>query len=107
MSTRQTLPETNESALLRLAQEERGRYIAEYADRATAAIGRFLRNRVIGPIARRRHYRQQKDQLIGMDDHMLHDLGITRGEISYVMSHGRHVDVANSNAPKGGTSAAA
>ncbi len=107
MSTKKSLQITDESALLRLAQEERGRYIAEYVDRATAAIGRFLRTRVVGPIVRRRQYRQQMDQLTHMDDHMLHDLGISRGEIAYVMAHGRQVDAANSNLPKDGTSAAA
>lgn len=103
----ETFHVTDEIALIRAAQAERNLYVAAAAERAGKALVRFLRTRVLKPIARRRQYRQQYEQLVHMDDHMLHDLGISRGEIAYVMNHGRPVDAANTNLPKDGTSAAA
>lgn len=107
MSSKETFHVIDEIALIRAAQAERNRYIAGYIGRASRAVAHFLRKRVIVPIAHRRRHRQQYEQLIHMDDHLLHDLGISRGEIAYVMAHGRQVDPANTNQPKDGTSAAA
>lgn len=103
----ETFHVTDEMALIRAAQIERNRYLADFIGRAKSAVSRFLRKRVTQPIVNRRHYRQQFEQLSHMDDHLLHDLGISRGEIAYVMTHGRQVDAANTNQPKDGTSAAA
>ena len=107
MSSKETFHVTNEIALIRAAQAERSLYLADILSRAGSKVAAFLRKRVYAPIVRRRRYRQQYEQLTHMDDHLLHDLGVSRGEIAYVMTHGRQVDAANTNMPKDGSSAAA
>ncbi len=37
---------------------------------------------------------------MNMDDHMLPDLGLSRGGIAYAFAHGREGEPANSNAPQ-------
>ena len=107
MSSKDTIHVTDEIALIRAAQAERNLYIADKLGRFATKVASLVRKHVISPIIRRQAYRRQYAQLTHMDDHLLHDLGISRGEIAYVMAHGRQVDAANTNTPKDGSSAAA
>jgi len=72
---------------------------------AFAAIGAGIKglvNRlIVKPIKARVHKNRQLDELMNMDDHMLRDLGLSRGGIAYAFEHGREADPApaNTNAP--------
>jgi hypothetical protein len=37
---------------------------------------------------------------MAMDDHMLRDLGLSRGGVAYAFEHGREAEAANTNAPR-------
>ena len=84
-------------------------YHAARAARARAfasvfgAIGRGIKalvNRlVVDPLKARAQRNRQLEELVAMDDHMLRDLGLSRGGIAYAFEHGREADAANSNTP--------
>ena len=50
---------------------------------ASVAVVRFLRERVVAPIARLQRRNELFRELYAMDDHLLADIGIPRGQISY------------------------
>ena len=51
--------------------------------------------RLIDDLAARREQRSAVRALHKLDDHVLHDIGISRGEIEYVVRHGREERRAN------------
>jgi uncharacterized protein YjiS (DUF1127 family) len=56
------------------------------------AVRDFLATRLVAPIARRLEERRQYESLASMDDHLLRDLGISRGEIDHVFRNGATYD---------------
>ena len=54
---------------------------------------------VVEPIKARAKRQRQLEELVGMDDHMLRDLGLSRGGIAYAFENGREADAANTNSP--------
>jgi uncharacterized protein YjiS (DUF1127 family) len=43
-------------------------------------------------VKRSRRIRADREVLMSMPEHMLHDIGIRRSEIDYVVRHGREID---------------
>jgi uncharacterized protein YjiS (DUF1127 family) len=63
-------------------------------------IGRLLNRLVLEPLARLRARQLAYEELMSLDDHMLADIGITRGQIPGVISGVLAVRVAsNENKP--------
>ena len=75
----------------------------------SAGIKGLVNRLIVKPIKARAQRHRQLDELMNMDDHMLRDLGLSRGGIAYAFEHGREADPApaNVNAPAGKKPAAA
>ena len=59
---------------------------------AADAVRGFVTARVVAPVLRRLEERRQYESLATMDEHLLRDLGITRGEVDHVFRHGASYD---------------
>ena len=89
----------DEAAIYRAAREMRAQATAELLGRAGHAIKRFVIGHIVEPLRARSRRQHQLEELMAMDDHMLRDLGLSRGGIAYAFEHGREGEAANSNAP--------
>ena len=97
-------------AILRRANELRNEAIAKTFGPPFRALGRFVKRHVIAPIGRRTAETRQLAELRAMDDNMLRDIGISRGNIEFAFRHGRDSDLplpANANRPHTGRPQAA
>jgi uncharacterized protein YjiS (DUF1127 family) len=56
------------------------------------AVRGFVTERLVAPVLHRLEERRQYESLATMDEHLLRDLGITRGEIDHVFRHGATYD---------------
>jgi uncharacterized protein YjiS (DUF1127 family) len=64
------------------------------------ALGRMLDRLVVKPFARWQARQQALDELLALDDHMLADIGITRGEIPGIATGKvRPIRAINENKP--------
>lgn len=89
----------DEAAIHRAARELRAKAFAELIGKAGRGIkGLVLRN-IVEPLRARARRERQLEELMSMDDHMLRDLGLSRGGIAYAFDHGREAEPANANAP--------
>ena len=71
----------SELEVLSAAQRERAEYVGDLLDRGFARIGRALR----GLFGTLRREQRLYNELSALDDRMLADIGITRGDIPYVV----------------------
>ncbi len=80
----------------------RSRAICDALGHAFAALSRWLEHHVLTPLRERSARRRAVSELASLDDHMLHDLGVSRSGIEYAVDHGREdiPDAANENAPR-------
>jgi uncharacterized protein YjiS (DUF1127 family) len=89
----------DEAALHRAASELRSKALAELFGKAGRGIKGFVKRHIVDPMRARARRERQLEELMGMDDHMLRDLGLSRGGIAYAFDHGREGEPANANAP--------
>lgn len=89
----------DEAALYRTARELRAKAIAELIGKAASGIAGYVKRHVFAPLRARSQRQLQLEELIGMDDHMLRDLGLSRGGIAHAFEHGREDRPANANTP--------
>ena len=94
----------DEAAIYRAAREMRAQATAELLGKAGRGIKRFVTRHIVEPLRARSRRQHQLEELMAMDDHMLRDLGLSRGGIAYAFEHGRDgefagAEAANSNAP--------
>ena len=75
----------NPDAVLERAREMRAVEVGEALGSALRAIGRFVDKILIAPVRRWREQQQAYRELMSLDDHVLHDIGITRADIPYVV----------------------
>ena len=89
----------DEVAIHRVARELRAKAVAELIGKAGRGIKALVIGRLVEPLRARARRQRQLEELMAMDDHMLRDLGLSRGGIAYAFDHGREAEPANSNAP--------
>ena len=89
----------DEAAIYRAAREHRARAFAELFGRVGRGIKALVARHIVEPLRARVRRQHQLEELMGMDDHMLRDLGLSRGGIAYAFDHGREAEPANANAP--------
>jgi uncharacterized protein YjiS (DUF1127 family) len=94
----------DEIAIHRAARELRAKAFAELVGKAGRGIKSLVLRTIVDPIRARARRERQLEELMGMDDHMLRDLGLSRGGIAYAFDHGRDgefagAEAANANAP--------
>lgn len=87
------------AAIERTARELRAQAFAELIGKAGREIKGLVKRHIVDPIRARARRERQLVELMGMDDHMLRDLGLSRGGIAYAFDHGREAEPANANAP--------
>ena len=90
--------------LHRRARARRARHFAILLRRSSRRLARFLTRRVLGAVPAYFQRRREAQELMGMDDRMLRDMGVTRGAIFHALDFGRHA--ANTNEPLKGRDAA-
>lgn len=93
------------AAILRRAHELRNESLRKVFGAPFRVLGRFVQRHVIAPIGRRSAETRQLAELRAMDDNMLRDIGISRGNIEFAFRHGRDSDLplpANANRPHTG-----
>ncbi len=80
----------------------RSRAVAAALDHAFAALSSWLKRHVLTPLRERRERSRAIAELASLDDHMLHDIGLSRSGIYYAVDHGRDdiPEAANENAPR-------
>ncbi len=83
--------------LVSKAQYERAAFTAALIHKASRAIGRWAHKLVLDPLAARRQRQREYQEMMGLDEHMYHDLGISRGEANYAFQHGRPSDHTAAN----------
>ena len=91
------LPDT--FAIERAARELRAKAVAELIGKAAGGVKGWVKRQLVEPIRARARRRRQLEELAAMNDHMLRDLGLSRGGIAYAFEHGRDAEPANANAP--------
>ena len=91
--------EYDEIAIYQAARELRAQAFADLVGKAAAGIKGWVQRHVTLPLRARAVRRRQFDELMSMDDHLLRDLGLSRGGIAYAFEHGREVEPANTNVP--------
>lgn len=88
------------------AQQLRSLAFGEAIGTALRGLARLYQTTIAAPLARRRSREAARRELLSLDQHMLRDIGITRGDIPYVVRgadlglgapYGAHV---NENKPK-------
>jgi uncharacterized protein YjiS (DUF1127 family) len=88
----------DEAAIHRAASELRAKAVARLIGKAGRGIKAVVA-RLVEPLRARARRQRQLEDLMAMDDHMLRDLGLSRGGIVYAFEHGREAEPANNNAP--------
>lgn len=76
-------PDFSTIPVLSKARFERAAFIHAVVVRLSARIGR----RLIAPFAAMRRRQREYEELMSLDDHMLADIGITRGDIPYLLGN--------------------
>ena len=99
MNTIHEKPVLGEFAVARAAQELRAKAPGALIARAAGGIKSFVKRRIVDPLVARAQRQHQLEELLNMDDHMLRDLGLSRGGITYAFKHGRDAEPANTNTP--------
>jgi len=99
MTTTNEKPFTDEFALYQAARVARAKAVAELIGKAGSGIKGLVTRHLVEPLRLRARRHRQLEELMHMDDHMLRDLGLSRGGIAYAFEHGREVEPANVNAP--------
>ena len=89
----------DEFAIYQAAHRLRAEAFADLFGKAAAGIKGWVKRHVVGPLSARAQRQRQLEELTNMDDHMLRDLGLSRGGIAYAFEHGREAEPANANAP--------
>jgi len=89
----------DEAAIHHAARELRAQAFAELLGKAGRGVKALVQRHIVEPIRARARRERQLEELMGMDDHMLRDLGLSRGGIAYAFDHGREAEPANVNAP--------
>lgn len=94
----------DEAAIHRAASQLRAQAFAELLGKAGRGIKRLVVRTIVEPVRARVRRERQLEELMAMDDHMLRDLGLSRGGIAYAFDHGREGEFAagepaNTNAP--------
>ena len=85
----------------RKARAEAVRDLFAKAKTAFARLGKSIGKTVVRPFKELRSRQKAYEELMGLDDHMLRDLGISRAQIRFIVSHGREAEVAaNANQPR-------
>src|SRR5262245_60590036 len=92
-------PFPNEFAIYHAARIARAEAFARLVRKAAGGIASLVKRNLVGPLRARAERRRQLDELLNMDDHMLRDLGLSRGGIAYAFEHGRDAEPANTNVP--------
>lgn len=75
-------------ALYSAANAQRALAVGEAIGTAVVGLRRLYRALVVARLERRRARRAAYRELMSMDEHMLKDIGITRGDIPYVVRGG-------------------
>lgn len=75
-------------ALYATANAQRALAVGEAIGAAVAGLRRLYRTLVVARLERRRTRQAAYRELMSMDEHMLRDIGITRGDIPYVVRGG-------------------
>ncbi len=89
----------DEAAIHRAASNLRAKAIADLFTKAGRGIKGLVKRHIVDPLLARARRERQLEELMNMDDHMLRDLGLSRGGIAYAFEHGREGEPANTNAP--------
>lgn len=89
----------DEFAIYQAARKHRAEAIAHLVGKAASGITGWVKRHVVEPLHARAQRQRQFEELTNMDDHMLRDLGLSRGGIAYAFEHGREGEPANTNAP--------
>lgn len=89
----------DELAIYQAASRMRAQHFAALVAKAAAGIKAWAQRHISAPLHARALRQRQLDELSQMDDHMLRDLGLSRGGIAYAFEHGREVEPANANEP--------
>lgn len=89
----------SEIAIQQAASQLRAQAFAKYVGTSAAAIKVWVKRHVFEPMNARAQRQRQLDELTSMDDHMLRDLGLSRGGIAYAFENGREIEPANTNGP--------
>jgi uncharacterized protein YjiS (DUF1127 family) len=92
-------PILDEFAVARAAQHMRAQAFADLIGKAAGGLKGLVKRHLVEPLRARAARQRQLEELIHMDDHMLRDLGLSRGGIAYAFEHGREVEAANVNSP--------
>ncbi len=90
----------DEAAIHRAANDLRAKAIADLFGKVGRGITGLVKRHIVDPILARARRERQLEELMNMDDHMLRDLGLSRGGIAYAFEHGREGEPANGNAPQ-------
>jgi uncharacterized protein YjiS (DUF1127 family) len=95
---------TDEFAIYRAANAARAQAVAELIGKASSGIKGLVKRHIVEPLRVRARRQRQLEELMHMDDHMLRDLGLSRGGIAYAFEHGREgefagAEPANVNVP--------
>jgi hypothetical protein len=100
----------DQAAILRRAHELRNESLRRVFGAPLRAVGGWLKRHVVAPLGQRSIEARQLAELRAMDENMLRDIGISRGNIEFAFRHGRDSDLpvpANANRPHTGRPEAA
>lgn len=89
----------DEFAIYQAARRQRAEAFARLVGKAATGITGWVKRHVVEPLQARAARQRQLEELTNMDDHMLRDLGLSRGGIAYAFEHGREGEPANANTP--------
>jgi uncharacterized protein YjiS (DUF1127 family) len=89
----------DEFALYHAARAARAKAFAELLGKLAGGITGLVKHRLLAPMRARAQRQRQLEELMNMDDHMLRDLGLSRGGIAHAFEHGREAQPANVNTP--------
>lgn len=92
-------PLLDEFAIYHAARALRAKAFAEMIGKAAGGITGLVKRHILAPMRARAQRQRQLEELMGMDDHMLRDLGLSRGGIAHAFEHGREDEPANVNTP--------
>lgn len=83
--------ELDEIEILRRAQAARSEVYGRAFRSLAGAIGTLVRTKLVEPLRRSNRYNSEYRQLMNMGDTLYRDLGISKGQVSYAMRHGRDI----------------
>lgn len=87
-------------ALTQAARAARAESVGDLFAKMGAFVVRVGKS-MVHPFKEIRSRQKAYEELMGLDDYMLRDLGISRAQIRFIVSHGREAEVAaNANEPR-------